>query len=252
MGRSGHFLSVAVIASLIASGCQMPMQPVPRGGAGPVTGSPARTGSCGTGSTILSGKIPNARSLGGIPLGPESSVACDALFRGPPLAGLTTEGCAAVAALGFETVIDLRTEGEQAAVPDDGCVTATRVSASLPIPYSVSPEAYLADFDTAPSIALVFHVLADASNYPLYFHCTYGRDRTGVVAAAVLLALGASRENVMREYQLSAATVGAYPTSLSAVLDEIDAEGGIDAALAARGVSAADLAALRAHAVTVP
>ena len=60
-----------------------------------------------------------------------------------------------------------------------------------------------------------------------------------------------TRDDVMTEYKLSAA-VGVYPNSLAAVLDEIDAEGGIDAALNARGVSDADLTALRARAVIAP
>lgn len=41
------------------------------------------------------------------------------------------------------------------------------------------------------------------SNAPLVFHCTAGKDRTGFAAALVLLALGVSREDVMRDYLLT-------------------------------------------------
>ncbi|MDB5947326.1 MAG: hypothetical protein JWQ33_2352, partial [Ramlibacter sp.] len=49
--------------------------------------------------------------------------------------------------------------------------------------------------------SLFSHLLE--SNDPLVFHCTAGKDRTGVAAALVLLALGVSREEVMRDYLLT-------------------------------------------------
>lgn len=45
------------------------------------------------------------------------------------------------------------------------------------------------------------------------------------------------------------ATVGAFPDSLAAVLDEIERRGGIEASLLAAGVPTAELDALRARAV---
>jgi protein-tyrosine phosphatase len=191
----------------------------------------------------------NARDLGGVPLGGGDSVACGVLFRGPPLGSLSASGCADAAALGLRTLIDLRTDAERAALPDEACVGAAVVAAPLPIPFDVDTTDYLADFDTDPSIALVFHTLASADAYPVYFHCTFGRDRTGIVAATVLLALGASRDDVLAEYALSALTVGAYPQSLEGLLDAIAARGGVAAALLAKGVSPADLAALREHVI---
>ena len=41
------------------------------------------------------------------------------------------------------------------------------------------------------------------SDDPLVFHCTAGKDRTGFAAALVLLALGVSRDDVMRDYLLT-------------------------------------------------
>ncbi len=38
---------------------------------------------------------------------------------------------------------------------------------------------------------------------PLLFHCSAGKDRTGVAAALILLALGASRETVMEDFLLT-------------------------------------------------
>jgi protein-tyrosine phosphatase len=39
--------------------------------------------------------------------------------------------------------------------------------------------------------------------WPVYVHCTSGRDRTGVVIAAALVAIGVPREIVAEEYMLS-------------------------------------------------
>jgi hypothetical protein len=212
----------------------------------------AGAGACARSQPVLACDVTNARDLGGVPLSSAGGVACGALFRGPPLADLSPGGCAEAARLGLRTIIDLRTADERLARADDDCVAARRVLAPLPIPYGVSPADYLADFDAKESMALVFRTLGDAAAYPIYFHCTYGRDRTGVVAAAALLALGASRQDVMREYVLSMPTVGAFPESLAAVLDEIERRGGIDAALRGAGVTDADLAGLRARAVAAP
>ena len=41
------------------------------------------------------------------------------------------------------------------------------------------------------------------SNEPTVFHCTAGKDRTGFAAALVLAALGASHDEVMRDYLLT-------------------------------------------------
>jgi Tyrosine phosphatase family len=83
----------------------------------------------------------------------------------------------------------------------------------------------------------------------VYFHCTYGRDRTGVIGALLLLALGASRQTVMEEYMLSEPNVGAYPVALEAVLDEIERRGGATQLLRELGITDEELAVLRRRAV---
>jgi len=45
------------------------------------------------------------------------------------------------------------------------------------------------------------HLLEESE--PLVFHCTAGKDRTGFAAALILLALGVSRDDVMRDYLLT-------------------------------------------------
>jgi hypothetical protein len=213
-----------------------------------VCGANPPTGTCSPGRSVLVGEVANARDLGGVPLAVHGSVACGAVFRGQPLADLSGAGCASASALKLRTIIDLRADDERAARPDDTCVGAEVMPAPLPIPSDLGVAEYVALFDVDASIARVFHTMADRDAYPVYLHCTYGRDRTGVVAAAVLLALRASRADVLADYSLSADALGqAFPESLAGLLDEIEARGGIDAALATKGVTAADLDALRSQ-----
>jgi protein-tyrosine phosphatase len=202
-------------------------------------------------SWILVDDLVNARDLGGVPLGDGRSVANGVLFRGPPLAELSASGCAEFSRLGIRTVIDLRVESERGSVPEAGCIeqSARIVFAPLPVPYNVSPSDYIAALDATDSIRAAFQQLGEDESYPIYLHCTWGRDRTGILAAVILRALGASRADILQEYLLSISTVGAYPVSLEAVLDAIEQRGGIDAYLAAAGVSADQLARLRSRAV---
>ena len=199
---------------------------------------------------MLTPELSNARDLVGTPLAGGGTVACGAIYRGPPLR-LTQEGCTRAAQLGLRTLLDLRIEGERTASPDSSCVQAERVFAPLPVPYGLGPSDYLNDLHETASIAVAFHAFGKPDAYPIYFHCTYGRDRTGVVGALLLLALGATRATVMEEYLLSQPNVGAFPNSLDAVLDDIAQRGGAEAVLRDVGISDEELAVLRERAIAI-
>lgn len=53
------------------------------------------------------------------------------------------------------------------------------------------------------AIRRFFQVLLDHQNGSVLWHCTSGKDRTGVTAALLLLALGASWETVLEDYLLT-------------------------------------------------
>lgn len=44
---------------------------------------------------------------------------------------------------------------------------------------------------------------SESTRWPVYVHCTSGRDRTGVIVAAVLAAMGVPAETIVEEYALS-------------------------------------------------
>jgi protein-tyrosine phosphatase len=46
-------------------------------------------------------------------------------------------------------------------------------------------------------------IIAEEKNHPLVFHCAVGKDRTGLLAAVLLSALGVRDENIIEDYALS-------------------------------------------------
>lgn len=228
----------ALVGALLVSACA----PMP-------TPTPA-DGGCRPGTLAFDGTVLNARDLGGTPTA-DGQVACGAIFRGAvPSSGAA---CGAFATRGVKTVIDLRVPSERQGVPDATCLPGAMVLAPMPIPSEVSPANYLADLDATTSVRAVFTQLGDEGAYPVFFHCTYGRDRSGVLAALVLSSLGVSRQDVLTEYQLSTqAGLSTTPASLEAVLDELDRRGGVEAHLRSIGVSEPELATLRARGLQLP
>jgi protein-tyrosine phosphatase len=49
----------------------------------------------------------------------------------------------------------------------------------------------------------MFEVAGEWESYPLLIHCTSGKDRPGYGAALLMLAIGASRDVVLDDYDLS-------------------------------------------------
>ncbi len=53
------------------------------------------------------------------------------------------------------------------------------------------------------SLKKIFEAMADESNYPIYYHCNAGADRTGTVAFLLNGLLGVSREDLTRDFELT-------------------------------------------------
>lgn len=239
--------------NLLAASTQRPLADAGQPSSTAIDAHPDAGVAANVGFPFLGRYLLNARDLGGIHVRGAARVASGRLFRGPAVPSLPGNGCDAFAGAGVRSVIDLRTPSETTSQPDVTCISdrAQIVFAPLPLPSSASPEEYIAMLDARDSIFTFFTVLADSSAYPIYFHCSWGRDRAGVAAALVLLALGAARQDIMEDYLRSRQTGGVTPEPLDAALDEIERRGGIEAYLSTMGVSAQMLDALQ-HAVVEP
>ena len=76
-----------------------------------------------------------------------------------------------------------------------------------------------------------FKLLAERDVYPLLFHCSAGRDRTGVGAAMLLSMLGVERERIVADFLESNLVFKKVPLAaeqLDPVFELIDENGGIE------------------------
>ena len=56
----------------------------------------------------------------------------------------------------------------------------------------------------AAGIRYVLEVVSDPDRYPVAFHCTAGKDRTGILSAIILRLVGVPDEDIIEDYSLSA------------------------------------------------
>lgn len=68
------------------------------------------------------------------------------------------------------------------------------------------------------STRAIFADLANPNNYPMYLHCTWGRDRTGTIVLLLHGLLNVSQEDALQEYRLTG-----YVTPSVAKNDKMDA-----------------------------
>jgi protein tyrosine/serine phosphatase len=161
----------------------------------------------------------NFRDLGGYPAGGGQVTKRARLFRSDGLHQLTDADMDILRSIGLSTIIDLRTPGEVehtgrgllgheaigyhhlAVVQWSG---GEAVGAPAPAGDDLA-ERYLWYLDTGrAALVTALGLVAESTNHPLVFHCTAGKDRTGVLAALVLDILGVEREAIVADYVITA------------------------------------------------
>jgi protein-tyrosine phosphatase len=175
-------------------------------------------GSANQRHVALSGCF-NFRDLGGYPTRDGGHLRWRRLFRADGLTKLDETDCAALSELGLVTVIDLRTTSE---VDQRGRFPVETVEVDyhhLPLTESIPGTEDVPDWGTAEfvaarytqllsdgreSIARSIGLLATETSLPAVFHCSAGKDRTGVLAAIVLGCLGVPDDVIIDDYALSA------------------------------------------------
>jgi protein-tyrosine phosphatase len=170
---------------------------------------------------------PNFRDLGGYETTDGRFVRWGLLYRSGVLTHLTPTDYAYLTPLGIRVVCDFRTAQENSVEPELWVPGVTVDHISLPIGdgNSKSPVSSLqqmlannppADqlrkrmtdtyggfaFTNAPEYAKVLKQL-EQDHLPLLYHCTAGKDRTGVFSALVLLTLGVPEKTVIADYALT-------------------------------------------------
>jgi len=165
----------------------------------------------------------NFRDLGGYPTRDGRRTRWRRLFRADGLNKLTDADQAQLIELGVATVIDLRTADE---AEHRGRFPVDRVPVryvDLPLTDVLpateelpewSQASYVASryadmvAQGAPALSGAFEVLGSSGSLPAVFHCSAGKDRTGVLSALILAFLGVPDETIVEDYALSAAAMG--------------------------------------------
>lgn len=192
----------------------------------------------------------NVRDVGGLEIQTGETIRKGLIFRSDRLTGATAEDCTILQSLGLKTVIDLRSQGEVMEAPDSNCIHESMDYIHFPIDIRWFPtleEVYLDIITTyAPSVAGALKEMAKEERLPLLFHCTAGKDRTGITTALLYLILGLEPEEIMHDYLLSNER-GYYVDQawLQAVFQRIEQEGGITPFLEQRGVSQKEQESIR-------
>jgi protein-tyrosine phosphatase len=160
----------------------------------------------------------NFRDLGGYRAADGRTVRWGRLFRADDLCRLDDGDLARLGELGVRTVVDLRRpeEVERGGRIPPAAYTYLHVHVvhpNWPVAHDFpSPEArvgYLLDRylelaeQGGEGIGLALCTVADPAAAPVVFHCIAGKDRTGLVAAFTLHALGVSDDDVADDYALS-------------------------------------------------
>ncbi|GAA1949468.1 tyrosine-protein phosphatase [Agromyces allii] len=151
----------------------------------------------------------NFRDVGGLPAA-TGTVRDGVLFRSDGLYRIGDEGREQLRELGVGIVIDLRDEQEAARMPDDLDGLDVEVL-RLPVfegsgasqgAAGISLEALYDRIVTlhAPIVVDAVREIASAGERGVLVHCTAGKDRTGVVIAITLLAVGVDRDAVIEDY----------------------------------------------------
>lgn len=123
------------------------------------------------------------------------------IFRSAALEDATEQGFSLIKSLGIKSDIDLRNAGEGLAGVRSPVQGANYFS--YPGAYYVESGARLTDSVYQASMAKAIEVFANEENYPIVFHCAIGRDRTGTLAAVLEAFLGASRNDILVDYEAS-------------------------------------------------
>ena len=222
----------------------------------------------------------NLREVGGYPTADGGMVRWRTLFRSDALHRLDESGTAAIAALGLRTIVDLRTQMEVDVAPSALAGVMARTThislltgdlQALPLELDAVYR-YIIDA-CGKTVGEAIKLLCAPEAFPALVHCSAGKDRTGIVIALILAVLGVPDEVIAADYGLSGgyldqentpaigqvkASTGlgesltnellaSPPALIVRVLAQVRAFwGSVDEYLLDHGLTAADLASLRA------
>lgn len=166
----------------------------------------------------------NFRDLGGYQTKDGRRLQWGRLYRSDKLSDLTPADEQYLEKLGLRQIVDFRSVAEREEAPNRIAPDSSIAIVNRPITVEAAAVDMIKDkigaSDTTPEEMGAFlvaanrqmveeftpvyrewmHSLLDERNYPMVFHCTAGKDRTGLAAALVLYALDVPMDTIMDDY----------------------------------------------------
>ena len=142
--------------------------------------------------------VSNARDLGGYVTVDGKVIKQGMIYRSAKLDDITELGeYTLLYVLGIKTDLDLRGYEETPPIEE-----LNYVPVACPWYSTGSNHIWMNDYNKE-EFAKAIKVFADIDNYPIIFHCSLGRDRTGTLAMVLGGLLGLDENTLMMEYELS-------------------------------------------------
>jgi protein tyrosine/serine phosphatase len=178
----------------------------------------------------------NARDLGGLPTASGRRIRTRALIRSDRLDRLSPAGIGALRAYGVGRIIDLRSATEVQTAP--GPFAADPLLVHEPFIDEVADlrrnratetslvQIYKGSLDRNGSrIAAGLAAVANAPEGGVVIHCHAGKDRTGVLVALLLAAVGVPMEEIAADYAITGENLRSrHQAELLAAADEVTRE----------------------------
>lgn len=146
--------------------------------------------------------VTNVRDIGGYSV-PGGRIRQQMLYRGARVADITDDGIKTLHSLGIKNELELRFEHAHDydhSVLEQHGITLRK--------YPIHAYGGCFSDPAKPSIKELFTLLADESNYPIYFHCAAGADRTGSVAFLIEAILGVYYKDMRDDYEITSMSRG--------------------------------------------
>ena len=138
--------------------------------------------------------VSNTRDIGGFDT-PYGKTLNGLVYRSARLDDITDKGIAQMNALGIKSDVDLRNLNEGKENPSGRDNNYKYLCAPM----------YLSVFDVnvKENVKNIVKIFADPDNYPIIFHCSIGRDRTGSLSFILNNLLGVSQNEILCDYLTS-------------------------------------------------
>lgn len=157
-------------------------------------------------SIILDGAH-NVRDIGGYKVQDKYITKCKKFIRADGLENLTDNDIKKLLDYGLKIDIDLRSEQEYSIFKDklEECKEVSYCSVELLKNLKITAKTlgglYIDALESCKKeFYELFKIMIDNTDKTILFHCSAGKDRTGMTAAILLMIAGVSREDIISDY----------------------------------------------------